>query len=161
MHELAHALAAPEDELRANLESALAADRAGVQRRLAGADATQYTADEAATANHVANVLFNVMRGGTFEDGYRFPRRDLASYLHDQDRDVASRHDAWLSRLPDWVALDQLIDAAEERRDPRQLPRKNRATDPHRHRHSISERTAMPSISSRCSLNLVVSKSTR
>ena len=99
--ELAHVLEAPDDELRSSLEAALAADRAGVQRRLAGADATQTTADEAATANHVANVLFNVMRGGTFESDYEVPRRDLRSYLSDQNRTVASRHEAWLSELPE------------------------------------------------------------
>ncbi len=124
--ELARILDASDDEVRATLEAALEADRAGVQRRLAAADATQYTADEAATANHVANVLFNVMRGGTFESDYDVPRRDLVSYLSDQNRVVASRHEAWLARLPEWTVLDQLLGDALEQDDP-QLTRLLRA----------------------------------
>ncbi len=118
VRELAHRLDAPDDELRSALEAALEADRAGVQRRLAGADATQSTADEAATANHVANVLFNLMRGGTFENDYAVPRRDLVSYLTDQNRVVAARHEPWLSQLPEWMALDQLLRSAQAQDDP-------------------------------------------
>ena len=116
--ELAHTLQAPDDELRSTLEATLEADRAGVRRRLAGADATQSTADEAATANHVANVLFNVMRGGTFEHDYAVPRRDLESYLHDQSQIVAARHASWLSKLPGSIGLTQLLQAALEQGDP-------------------------------------------
>ncbi len=116
--ELAHRLETSEEALRADIEARLAADQAGVRARLAGADAVQATADEAATANHVANVLYNIMRGGTFEDGYGFPRRDLVSYLHDQNRSVAARHGRWLGQLPEWITLDQLRQSATEQGDP-------------------------------------------
>ena len=116
--ELAHELDTSDDALRTVLESALQADRAEVQRRLAAADATQFTADEAATANHVANVLFNVMRGGTFETDYDIPRADLVSYLSDQSRIVSARHEGWLSQLPEWVPLQQLLDEARDQGDP-------------------------------------------
>ena len=116
--ELADVVAADDDALRSTIEAALEAARDGVQRRLAGADATQSTADEAATTNHVANVLFNIMRGGTFETDYQVPRRDLDSYLQDQNRVVAARHRPWLSRLPEWIELDELLKAAREQGDP-------------------------------------------
>ena len=116
--ELAHVLEASDEELRSRLEAALETDRASVQRRLAAADATQVTADEAASANHVANVLFNIMRGGTFENDYRAPRRDVASYLRDQDRAMAERYRSWLEGLPEWVSIDELLASARELGDP-------------------------------------------
>jgi len=124
--ELQHVLEASDDELRSTLEAALRADRAGVQHRLDGADASQTSADEAATANHVANVLFNVMRGGTFEHGYEVPRSDLVSYVHDQNRDVTSRHRSWLEELPKRIPLNELLRTAEDQGDP-QLTRLVRA----------------------------------
>ena len=124
--ELSHLLEAPDEALRSTVKDALEADRAAVQRRLAAADATQSSADEAATANHVANVLFNIMRGGTFEHDDTLPRRDLASYLHDQDRVLAARHARWLSELPEWMGMDELLRQAETGGDP-QLTRLLRA----------------------------------
>ncbi len=119
--ELVHRLEASDDQLRATLEEALAADRAGVQRRLAGADAAQMSRDEAATANHLANVLFNIMRGGTFENGYDVPRQDVIAYLTDQNRDVAAQYRSWLLELPEWMRLSDLIEAARDQGDPQLL----------------------------------------
>ena len=109
------------DELRSRLEVAILADRRGVRRRVAAADGLQTTADEAAAANHFANVLFNVMRGGSFEQGYQIAVDDLASYLHDQDRVVLARHRAWLADLPDPIRLEGLVQAAEGVGDPQLL----------------------------------------
>ncbi len=100
------------------LEAALEANRRGVRRRVAGADGLQLTADEAATANHFSNVLFNIMRGGSFEDGYRLPLGDLASYLHEQNRVVHDRHRAWVEQLPPDLTLHDLLRATGERGDP-------------------------------------------
>jgi hypothetical protein len=105
-------------ESRAALEAAIIADRRGVQRRIAAADGIASSADEAATANHAANVLFNVMRGGSFEHGYEVPREDLMSCLGGQDRVVLVRHQGWLRSLPDRMRLEDLVAAAEREGDP-------------------------------------------
>ncbi|MFO7533506.1 MAG: hypothetical protein R6W93_13680, partial [Candidatus Limnocylindrales bacterium] len=115
--ELKAALHSPE-EARGRLQAAIIADRRGVQRRIAAADGLQVGEDEAATANHAANVLFNLMRGGSFEHGYAVPRDDLASYLRDHDRVVLSRHQDWLRSLPTWMPIDELMAAADRRGDP-------------------------------------------
>ncbi len=110
-------LAAP-DRAEAALAEALVANSAGVRRRVAGADGIQHTADEAASANNFANVLFNIMRGGSFEDGYRVPAGDLASYLRDQDRTLFNRHRAWVEGLPGDLTLQGLLRASAELGDP-------------------------------------------
>jgi hypothetical protein len=106
---------------RAALQEAIAEDRTGVRRRVAGADGLQLTADEAVTANHFANVLFNIMRGGSFEHAYEVPLDDLASYLDDQDRPVCARHRAWIEELPEGMQLRDLVRATAERGDPQLL----------------------------------------
>lgn len=100
------------------LEAAMATDRDGVIRRTAAADGVQHTADEAATANHFSNVLFNVMRGGTFDLGYEVPLDDLAAYLHEQDRAVAARSRAWVDGLPGGLTIQDLRRRVADHDDP-------------------------------------------
>ena len=100
-----------------DLRAAVADNRAGIRRRIAGADALQQTADEAATAHHVASVLYNSMRGGTFEADYVAPVADVAAYLRDHSRAVHARHADWLAGLPATMDLDQLVEAAADRDD--------------------------------------------
>lgn len=44
---------------------------------LATADGLQQTADRRKVMRHTSNTLFNIMRGGTFLNGYNFPLEDL------------------------------------------------------------------------------------
>jgi hypothetical protein len=114
------------DRARAALEAAVVADRAGLRHRVAGADGLQHTADEAASANHFSNVLFNIMRGGSFDRGYDVPLDDLATYLRDQNRAVFERHRPWVEGLPPGLSLQDLRQAAGDQGDP-QLARLVRA----------------------------------
>jgi len=57
LEDLRYRLADPAPLAR-SLRESVAASRAGILRRVAGADALQRTADEAATAHHVASVLY-------------------------------------------------------------------------------------------------------
>ena len=105
-------------ELRTDLEACLEADRAALVARVAAADGIEVGADEAATANHFANVLYNIMRGGTFEAGYEVPRADLAEYLQRQNPTILARHRAWVEALPDRIPLEDLQARAAEADDP-------------------------------------------
>lgn len=67
---------------------------------VAQADGLQCGGDETATAHHFANVLFNVMRGGTFADGHLLPRDDFARYVAHHNHAAATRHAAFLAALP-------------------------------------------------------------
>ena len=96
----------------------LAAGIKALKRRIAGAGAEQQTADNTACVHHFANVLFNCMRGGTLHDNYRFPRADFHIFLKSRNREIAARHHAWLSTLPDPCALDDLANLAASQGDP-------------------------------------------
>ena len=80
-----------------------------LRRRLAAADALQATADPVATAHHLSNVLFNVMRGGTFPGGYAYARDDFRAFLKTSNRALAAKHDAWLGELPERINRGSLL----------------------------------------------------
>jgi hypothetical protein len=104
--------------LRKALEEDVAATRDGLKRRLAAADALQQTADQAASAHHCANVLFNCMRGGTPSDLNAIPGDDFAAFIKARNTDVHARHAAWLAALPDRISLQTLRARAAETADP-------------------------------------------
>src|SRR5450759_977898 len=101
------------DLLKAELQAAVSADRQSLRRLVAAADGLQETADEAATVHHFGSVLFNCLRGGTFLDSYRFPRRDLDTFLRAQNAPLHARIEGWLATLPAAISLDSLRSAVE------------------------------------------------
>jgi hypothetical protein len=103
--------------LEQSLRQAIAANRSGVHRRIAAADGLQQTADQSASVHHFANVLFNCMRGGTFNDSYRFPSADFTEFVRTRNTSVHARHHRWLDGLPESVTLDQLREKVAKRND--------------------------------------------
>ncbi len=69
----------------------------GLTRLLSGADAFQLTEDELSTGRHLSNVLFNVMRGGVFEDDYQLDVSDFLNYLNQINNGVFNKY---TERLP-------------------------------------------------------------
>ena len=100
------------------LRAAVAANREGIWRRVASADGLQQGADEAATAAHFVRVLYNSMRGGTFDGTYDLPVDDVTAFVRGQSRAVHERHVAWLASLPASPDLETLLDAAAKQGDP-------------------------------------------
>ena len=94
-------------------------------RIMAGADAFQMTAEENVSTHHYANVLFNVLRGGTFDDQYQVSSRDFRSTIEMFNRQVLVRHQAALDALPDELRYSDLLSTIEEVGDP-QLERLTR-----------------------------------
>ena len=94
----------------------------GLARIMAAADGFQATAEERVSVHHYANVLFNVMRGGIFDDQYIVSMRDFRRTVRQFNAPVFERNQDMLRSLPDRLRLDELIAAVEERGD-RQLQR--------------------------------------
>lgn len=68
---------------------------------VAGADGLQYTADHLKDTRHYANVLFNIMRGGTFDHNYRIEKADFVTYLKKASGDVFRRNQSNIDDLSD------------------------------------------------------------
>lgn len=79
-------------------------------RRLVGAaDGLQAGAKEATTAHHFANVLFNIMRGGIFQDGHAIPGPDFARVVGIRNAPAARRFAGLLSSLPESMTRQDFI----------------------------------------------------
>lgn len=95
------------------IQQELATADANLIANVASSDGLQCSADRATTAHHFANVLFNNMRGGVFADGYTLPGDDFADFIHERNRDVASRHAEALSGLGEQVDYHTLLAQAQ------------------------------------------------
>lgn len=80
---------------------------------VAAADGLQHTAKTVADTHHFANVMFNIMRGGIFTDGYTIDTRDLRDFLHTRNRSVLAEQAAWLAALPAKIELTTLYAQAK------------------------------------------------
>lgn len=89
-----------------------------LRRLVAGADGLQHTAHSLACARHYSNTLFNIMRGGVFADGYRVDARDVADFVRNANRKLASRHAHFFRRLPENLLYRELVVRAGEVADP-------------------------------------------
>ena len=78
-----------------------------------GADGFQMSSDTLVTARHFSNTLFNIMRGGTFFDGYRFPREDFLDFVETWNAPLRDEASILLDSLNDPLTLDSVLDAAE------------------------------------------------
>ncbi len=91
-------------------------------RITADADAFQSTAEQNVSLHHYANVLFNVLRGGIFDDQYRVSSLDFRKNVKMFNRDVFARHQRALDALPETLHYRDLLSTIEELGD-RQLER--------------------------------------
>ncbi len=99
-------------ELSGLLDADIRDSRIELERIVASADGLQVTGDELATAHHLGNVLFNVMRGGVPVDGYRFESRDLRAFVQERSPATALRRAAFLDGLPERPTIGDLLDEA-------------------------------------------------
>lgn len=77
-------------------------------RLVAGADGLQCTADKQNDTRHFSNVLFNIMRGGTFDDNYRIEKEDFVRYLSNANKEVAARSQGFIGGLETVFSLPAL-----------------------------------------------------
>ncbi len=83
----------------------------------ASADALQLTADTQRDTRHFANTLFNIMRGGIFDDNYKIEKWDFSNYLASANKEVFKKTQAYLNELPEIFSLSQLKDVASNHAD--------------------------------------------
>jgi hypothetical protein len=106
------------DDLSQHVDDDIEQCSAELHRIVAGADGMQTTASPKMDAHHIANTLFNVMRGGTFADGYSVDSDRFRSFVNERNTEVANRHAEWLAGLPDSIDVADLRSRAADPGDP-------------------------------------------
>jgi hypothetical protein len=93
---------------------------AGTKRLIqlnAAADALQLTADKFRDTRHYSNVLFNIMRGGIFDDNYQIEKWDFTDYLSKANRVVFENAQLLIAQLPAVFSLTQLKALTQQSED--------------------------------------------
>jgi hypothetical protein len=107
---------------RSSLIGALEDDLGNATRQLrsivAKADGLQGTADRMTVNRHYSNVLFNVMRGGIFEDDYRIQKSDFLRYAKGINQKTLSLEAGFFEHLPETTTCRDLISYARENGHP-------------------------------------------
>lgn len=105
-----------------DLKAALLADITLGTRQLvalsAAADGIQQTADPMRDSRHFSNVLFNIMRGGIFDDNYNIERKDFSSYLKKANPEVSKVHLSKIAGLEEVFTVFDLRALTSQSTDP-------------------------------------------
>ncbi len=89
-----------------------------LKKLIAGADGFQYTADDLQDSRHYSNVLFNIMRGGTFNFNYQIYKKDFSKYLCKANKGVYNRNMAFISKLREQFDRFEMVKLLTDSRDP-------------------------------------------
>ena len=79
--DLIHKITTDEDKLIPELQAAIVQGDRDLMQLVASADGLQKTADHLKDGRHFANVMFNIMRGGIFDEDYLIDKTDFLEYL--------------------------------------------------------------------------------
>ena len=83
----------------------------------ASADGLQFTADKFIDTRHFANTLFNIMRGGIFDENYQIGKKDFTQYFAKANSEVFEKNQTFINNLKDefsYIDLLQLIENHED-----------------------------------------------
>lgn len=118
------AVAALSAEIRKNpnLNSMIEEDIESGTKKLvelnASADALQLTNDHLRDARHYSNTLFNIMRGGIFDNNYQIEKHDLKNYLLRANPEMAPLVKKIIDPLPEQFSLSDLKEISSEAHNP-------------------------------------------
>jgi hypothetical protein len=115
--QLIHDLQTPA-ELAERLQASIKLGTERLEALNAAADGLQLTADELRDARHFSNVLFNIMRGGIFDNGYQIEKWDFRAYLTNANRKLGKAQQTLLAQLPEQFSVQQLQVALSAVEDP-------------------------------------------
>jgi len=84
---------------------------------VASSDGIQHTADTLQDCRHFSNVLFNIMRGGIFDENYQIEKHDFLKYLEKANQKLAQNYKDFVSGLGDKFSYYHLKNALQDKED--------------------------------------------
>ncbi len=88
-----------------------------LQKLTGAADSFQYTNDDLKDTRHYSNVLFNIMRGGIFDNNYQIEKWDFNNYLQKSNSNVFDAIQSLLEQLKDEFSLFEIKKIAQQSRN--------------------------------------------
>ena len=80
---------------------------------VSASDGTQLTSDKLSNARHFSNVMFNIMRGGIFDENYTIEKEDFKNYLSKANLVVFNYAKDKLHELPSTFMHSELLAIAK------------------------------------------------
>ncbi|CAD7816404.1 hypothetical protein CHRY9390_03162 [Chryseobacterium aquaeductus] len=100
-----------EKNLPENIQKDIDLGTENLKKLVASADGLQFTNDDLRDSRHFSNTLFNIMRGGIFDDNYIIEKWDFYKYLEKANHEVFQNSKAIINQLSDKFSLFELNDA--------------------------------------------------
>lgn len=85
-----------------------------LKRLVALADGLQSGNDQLTTSRHFSNVLFNLMRGGIFENEYSVDTNDFSNYLKIINKNIYDQNQSFLNELGQKISYQNLLKKAKQ-----------------------------------------------
>ncbi|WP_340106315.1 hypothetical protein [Rhodohalobacter sp. 8-1] len=85
---------------------------------VAASDGLQLSSDEFRDARHYSNTLFNIMRGGIFDNNYTIEKRDFVNYMKNASHEVSERNSDLFNQLSETFDKSTLDKHLENSDDP-------------------------------------------
>ncbi len=104
-------------DLDQQLQKDINAGTVQLMQLVASADGLQCTADKLEDTRHFSNVLFNIMRGGIFDNNYQIEKGDFVRYLSKANKEVVSRNQHFIEQLAPTFAQSALESLALKSQD--------------------------------------------
>ena len=80
-------------------------------------DGLQLSEDRLINTRHFSNTLFNIMRGGIFDDGYAIEKADFSKYIAHANKKVFKKKEVVLATLPERFSLEFIKNRANQDED--------------------------------------------
>ncbi len=100
-----------------DLEKSIIGGTANLKSLTYSSDGLQLTSDKRKDTRHFANTMFNIMRGGIFDDNYAIEKGDLLPYLKKANIQVYQEQESILKGLPAKLSLSELQEIASKTED--------------------------------------------
>jgi hypothetical protein len=114
---LYHSLLTDKAALNQQIEDDIAAGTKKLTEFVASADGLQFTADQQYNTRHFSNVLYNILRGGIFDNNYQIEKADFARYLLHANKNVYATNKTFIDGLETVFTkhtLKQLVDSCKD-----------------------------------------------
>jgi hypothetical protein len=105
-------LISEESKLLQKLEDDITLGTENLVKLNATSDGLQLSSDNYKDTRHFSNTLFNIMRGGIFDNGYTIEKWDLEKYLAKANKKVSRNSEDVISALPETFSLGVLKEIA-------------------------------------------------
>ena len=94
--------------LRTTLQVDIDTGTRNLKQLVGSSDGLQLTEDRLRNARHFSNTLFNIMRGGIFDNNYQIEKWDFKNYIHKANKVVYELNLGIIDALPDQFDLTTL-----------------------------------------------------